>query len=69
MCSLCLQAPGLYAGYAPQALPGVHHALREGDWAEAQAQADACAERIRAAAGALAGPGQRPAAAPLVLVV
>ena len=49
----CLQAPGLYTGYAPQTLPGVVHAIKNAAWGEAQEQADECARRIEAAAAYL----------------
>jgi len=46
----CLQAPGLYTGYAPQTLPGVHHAISNNDWGEAREQVDLAAHHIAAAA-------------------
>ena len=46
----CLQAPGLYTGYAPKTLPGMYDAVSDGDFALAQTQADVAAERITAAA-------------------
>ena len=51
----CLQAPGLYTGYAPKTLPGVYDATTTEDWDVAQAQADIAAQHIQAAAGALKG--------------
>ena len=53
----CLQAPGLYTGYAPKTLPGVYDAVSALDWATANAQASLAAERIEAAARALRGVG------------
>ena len=40
-----------YKGYDADALPGVVHAIRAGDKAEAQAQLSLAAERVQAAAG------------------
>ena len=48
-----LQAPGLYLGYAAEALPGVRQALDDGDVALAQQQAEVVATRINAAASFL----------------
>ena len=52
----CLQAPGLYTGYAPKTLPGVYDATTTEDWDVAQAQADRAAQHIAAAASALNEP-------------
>ena len=49
-----LQAPGLYLGYAAEALPGVRQALDDGDQALAQEQVEVAAARIAAAATFLA---------------
>lgn len=46
----CLQAPGLYTGYAPKTLPGVYDAVSAGDWKAANEQAGIAAARIEAAA-------------------
>ena len=52
-----LQAPGFYLGYAPDSLPGAAQAVRDGDWALAQAQIGVAAEAIAAAAEFLGGGG------------
>ena len=52
----CLQAPGLYTGYAQKTLPGVYDATTTEDWDVAQAQADRAAQHIAAAASALNEP-------------
>ena len=41
-----LQAPGLYLGYAAEALPGVQQALDDDDLEVAQEQAEVAAECI-----------------------
>lgn len=50
----CLQAPGLYTGYAPKTLPGIDEAMDAQKWDLAQAQIHAAASRIWAAASSLA---------------
>ena len=50
----CLQAPGLYTGYAAKTLPGIEEAISARDWDLAQSQIEACAVRITAAAASLA---------------
>ena len=52
----CLQAPGLYTGYAPKTLPGVYDVTTTEDWDVAQAQADRAAQHIAAATSALNEP-------------
>lgn len=52
-----LQAPGIYEGYAPEAFPGVVHALREGDWNTAFKYTHLIGDLVEAAAAALAPPG------------
>mmetsp|Transcript_13115 Transcript_13115/g.29976 ORF Transcript_13115/g.29976 Transcript_13115/m.29976 type:complete len:722 (+) Transcript_13115:76-2241(+) len=49
----CLQAPGLYTGYAAKTLPGIDEAIEAGNWALSQEQTYAAAERIAAAASIL----------------
>ena len=49
----CLQAPGLYTGYAAKTLPGVYEAIQAKHWDLAQSQIHAAASRIRAAASSL----------------
>jgi len=51
----CLQAPGLYTGYAPKTLPGVHHAIETRDWPTAQGQINVAAARTTEAAKFLLG--------------
>ena len=51
----CLQAPGLYTGYAPQSLPGVYDAVSDADWKMAQEQVQIAAARIQEAAHFLSG--------------
>ena len=49
----CLQAPGLYTGYAPKTLPGVYDAVSSLDWPRARAQAALAAAQIEQAAAFL----------------
>ena len=49
----CLQAPGLYTGYAAKTLPSIEEAISAKDWELAQSQIQACAARIQAAADSL----------------
>ena len=49
----CLQAPGLYTGYAPKTLPGIYEAIMAKSWDLAQVQIHAAADRIAAAATSL----------------
>ena len=49
----CLQAPGLYTGYAAKTLPGIYEAIQAKHWDLAQSQIRAAAARIEAAASYL----------------
>jgi len=53
----CLQAPGLYTGYAAKTLPGVTQAISDEDWSTAQAQMEAVGDRLVAAAAFLTEDG------------
>lgn len=50
----CLQAPGLYTGYAAKTLPGIYEAIQAKHWDLAQSQILATALRVEAAAAYLA---------------
>ena len=52
----CLQAPGLYTGYAPQMLPGIAQPIADGKLELAQQQIGVVAQRIEAAAADLQPP-------------
>ena len=43
-------APGYYTGYGVKTLPGVREALEQGDWAEAEREAERAGHRFQAAA-------------------
>ncbi|HEX7025368.1 MAG TPA: transferrin receptor-like dimerization domain-containing protein, partial [Gemmatimonadales bacterium] len=49
-----LYAPGFYTGYGVKTIPGVREAIEQGDWKEADGEIVRVAERVKAAAAAIA---------------